>query len=259
MSQYIFDDHPDAREFRRLQLIERAMDPASTALLEQTGLAAGQSCLEIGAGAGSLVDWMAGRVGSGGRVFALDKKAVHLRRFIDPPVQVIEGGLQDLALDRPVDLAHARYVFIHNSNAGALLRHVRTLLNRGAYFVVEEPDFTCAARLQPNPKAAVDRVNGAIEKMFLDAGLDPAYGLRLPQEVRDAGFDLLCTDSRLHLAPGGAPIAEVMAESALALRAAYRKTGLATDAEIDQYVARARDPRVWAVYYATVAVLARAV
>jgi hypothetical protein len=43
------------------------------------------------------------------------------------------------------------------------------------------------------------------------------------------------------------------------LREEYTKTGLATDEDIDHYVARARDPRVWSVYYATVSVMTRRV
>ncbi|MFO0775151.1 MAG: methyltransferase domain-containing protein [Nitrospiraceae bacterium] len=260
MSDYIFSDHPDARELRRLQLIERALDATSITWLERTGLAAGQSALEIGAGAGSLVEWFAARVGSQGRVVALDKKTVHLDRFRRGPnaaVTVLEGNLADVAMPTPFDVAHARYVFIHNREASALLRRVRSMLKPGGWFVCEEPDFRCAAVLQPDSDSALDRVHQAIGAMFVQGGLDPSYGLRLPQQMQEAGFDIVQVESRLHLAPGGGPIAEVMGESALALRAAYTKTGLATDADIDHYVARARDPQRWAVWYATVSVLAR--
>ena len=48
-----------------------------------------------------------------------------------------------------------------------------------------------------------------------------------------------------------------MAESVEVLREEYTKTGLATDEDIDHYVVRSRDSRVWSVFYATVSVMAR--
>ena len=90
-----------------------------------------------------------------------------------------------------------------------------------------------------------------------DAGLDPAYGLKLPQKVEEGGFDLTHMESRIHLCAGETPIARVMAESAEVLREEYTKTGLATDEDIDHYVVRSRDSRVWSVFYATVSVMAR--
>ena len=39
----------------------------------------------------------------------------------------------------------------------------------------------------------------------------------------------------------------MMAESAEVLREEYTKTGLATDEDIDHYVVRSRDSRVWSV------------
>ena len=64
-------------------------------------------------------------------------------------------------------------------------------------------------------------------------------------------------ESRIHLCAGETPIARVMAESAEVLREEYTKTGLATDEDIDHYVVRSRDSRVWSVFYATVSVMAR--
>ena len=258
MTRYLFEDNPTEREWNRMRLIERALDGESFALLGHAGIGAGSTCLEVGAGAGSIVEWMAERVGPSGHVLAVDKKTVHLQRFNNPPVRVLEGNLTDLTLDRPVDVAHARYVLIHNANDRALLEMIRSAVHPGGMVVLEEPDFTSAAYLQLDQDEAIRRVNHAICKKFMDSGLDPAYGLRLPQRMRDAGFDVQRVESRLHVCEGGAPIADLMAESVLILRETYTQTGLATDVDIDHYAARARDPGRWAVFYATVSVLARA-
>ena len=259
MARYIFEDNTSDRELNRLRMIEGAVDAETIALLEQTGLTTGASCMEIGAGAGSIVEWMASRVGTSGLVMAVDKKTVYLQRFSTPPVRVIEGNLLEVTLDRPVDVAHARYVLIHNANDAELLRTIRAALKPGGMVVLEEPDFTSAALLQPTHNPEMDRVHAAVSKMFTDAGLDPGYGLRLPRQVVEAGFDIVHAESRLHLSPGGSPLARMMAESALVLRESYTKTGLATDGDIDHYVARAHEAWYWAVYYTTVSVVARAI
>jgi hypothetical protein len=66
MSQYIFDNKSEEREFRRLQLVEAANDPTTIALLEETGIQPGWLCLELGAGAGSILRWLGHRVGPKG-------------------------------------------------------------------------------------------------------------------------------------------------------------------------------------------------
>lgn len=58
MNAYIFDDNTKEREYRRLQLIEAANDPTTIALLQRTGIQPGWACLELGPGAGSILQWL---------------------------------------------------------------------------------------------------------------------------------------------------------------------------------------------------------
>jgi tRNA A58 N-methylase Trm61 len=69
---YIFDQNQCDRELTRLRRIESALDPQSHKLLTKTGVAAGWACLEIGAGGGSILQWLCERVGRDGRVVGLD-------------------------------------------------------------------------------------------------------------------------------------------------------------------------------------------
>lgn len=257
MSRYIFDRNAEDRELERLRMIEAAVDDASIALLEASGITSGWHCLELGAGAGSLTEWMGARVGQKGRVLAIDKKAAYLRRFASPPYRVVEGDFLTAPVESPMDLVHARYVLIHNRRDEAMLKKIRAIVRPGGYVVLEEPDFTSARLLNQTGPEAHQRVNEAICRMFTNAGLDPGFGLGLPRKAAEAGFDIVKVQAALHLCRGDAPIAKVMAESALVLRKEYTDTGVVTDQDIERYVAYARDPRQWSVYYATVSVLAR--
>ena len=257
MSQYIFESNSEDRELRRLRMIETAVDPNTIGLLNETGVTTGWTCLELGAGAGSIVEWMGTQVGPTGHVWAVDKKAAYLRRFSFSPFRVLENDFLALTFDSAIDLLHARYVLIHNKQDEEMLKKIRTIMKPGGFVVLEEPDFTSTVLLNAAGGAAHQRVNEAICRMFTNAGLDPGYGIGLPCKVAEAGLHIVQTKATLHLCPGNSPIANLMAESALVLRKEYTGTGVATDHDIERYVAHAHDSRYWSVYYSTVSVLAR--
>jgi hypothetical protein len=257
MSRYIFDQNAEDRELGRLRMIEAAVDDASIALLEASGITSGWNCVELGAGAGSLTEWLGARVGAHGSVLAIDKKTAYLSRFSFPPFRVLEGDFLTVPVESSMDLLHARYVLIHNRQDDAMLKKIRAIVKPGGYVLLEEPDFASARLLNRTDNDAHQRVNEAICRMFTNAGLDPGFGLSLPRKVAEAGFDIVQVQATLHLCPGDAPIAQVMAESALVLRKEYTDTGVATDRDIERYVAHARDPQYWSVYYSTVSVMAR--
>ena len=233
-----------------------ACDPATVAHLEQTGIEAGWACVDLGAGAGSMVEWMGTRVGPSGSVMAIDTSTVHLHRFLSVPYRVIEEDFLNVPLECQADLLHARYVLIHNQQSEAILKKIRASVKPGGYVVLEEPDFTSATLPNASVEPALQRVNQAICRMFLVAGLDPGYGIGLPHRVAEAGFDIVRVSSTMHLCPGLGPIATLMAASAAALREKYTETGIATDQDIDRYMTRAQDPGYWALYYSTVSVIA---
>ena len=70
--EYVFHLVEDQRELERLRAIEQVFDPSSRRRLLATGLRGGWSCLEVGPGAGSILNWMSSVVGPTGRVVASD-------------------------------------------------------------------------------------------------------------------------------------------------------------------------------------------
>ena len=120
-NEYIFDDHEQDQELMRLRMIEELFDPATIAHLEQAGIRMGWGCLELGAGAGSIMKWMGSVVGASGSVVGVDKNANHLQNLSDPPFKVVEGDFLEVRLAHTFDLAHCRYVLIHNRNGDEML------------------------------------------------------------------------------------------------------------------------------------------
>jgi len=60
MSQYQFD-HEWQKERERIANMEAVFDPMTIQCLESIGVGEGWKCLEIGAGGGSIVEWMSKR------------------------------------------------------------------------------------------------------------------------------------------------------------------------------------------------------
>lgn len=257
MSQYIFDNKSEDREYRRLQLVEAANDPTTISLLEETGIQPGWHCLELGAGAGSILRWLRNQVGPTGLVVGVDKKTTYLHHDDAPHVQIYQGSFLNVPLEQSFDLLHCRYVLIHNQEAKAILKKLCSLLKPGGWAIFEEPDFTSATLPDQGQGTPQGRVNRAICRMFSNVGLDPAYALRLPHTLQESGFHIVRVQSLMHLCPGNSPMAQVMAESALVLEQEYLRTGLCSPEDIQQYVRLSQNSTHWSLYHSTTSVIAR--
>lgn len=255
-NEYIFKRNQQEQELLRLRMIEEALDPVTITHLQATGIRGGWRCLEVGAGAGSVMQWMASAVGACGQVVAVDTNTNHIRHLSAAPYQVVEGDFLDISLDGEFDLAHCRYVLIHNRRSQDMLKKLCALVRPGGFLVIEEPDFTSARLLNRGGDPAQQRVNDAICQMFEQMQLDPAYGLSLPAKIAAERLQILRVVGHLHLNRGGDTMARMMGESTRALADKYVATGEATPADTEKYIENANDTRFWAVYYSTVSAVA---
>ena len=258
--QYIFTDSQHYREFERLQAIEQVFDPASQKRIQSTGIAESWRCLEVGAGAGSITRWLAAVVGENGKVVAVDLNTCFVANINQPNVEVLEADVRHLPLENDsFDLVHARYVLIHIPDFQVALTRMLKLLKPGGWIVLEEPDFS-AARAIVGKKAAcesMERVNQSILQMFENRGMDYALGVKLPAILQKFGLQQLSVENDTHLSNGGSGVATVMKMSTLQLAEKYIATGRATQEDIERYCLFAEDQSAWAIYYATVGVIAQ--
>jgi len=256
-NEYIFDGNQADQELLRLRMIEAALDQTTLERLQSTGIQQGWQVLELGAGAGSIAKWMTGIVGNSGRVVAVDIKTNHIQHLAGPTCQVVTGDFLTVPIDDGFDLAHCRYVLIHNRQSQAMLKRLCALLKPGGFLIIEEPDFTSARLLNRGDDRSQQRVNNAICRMFEELQLDPAYGLSLPRKIADEGLRIVRVDSHIHLNRGGDTMARMMGESTKALREKYVATGEADPSDIERYIENANNERFWGVYYSTVSVIAQ--
>src|SRR5215470_13250338 len=109
----------------RLAGLEAWFDPGTIRHLESLGVAAGWSCWEVGAGGGSIAEWLARHVGPSGQVFATDLDTRFVGQLDYPNLTVRRHNiLADTPPQAAFDLVHARFVIEHLDDRMGALRQM---------------------------------------------------------------------------------------------------------------------------------------
>jgi SAM-dependent methyltransferase len=176
-----------AEERARLAGIERLWDSGTFALLAELGVTAGWQCLEVGAGGGSVVEWLAARVGASGRVLAMDIDTQFVEPLASEVVEVLRLDLRtDPLPEAAFDLVHARLLLEHLPDRRELLPKLVAALRPGGTLVVEDYDWTSFGF--QTEVADLDHVAHAVLEFMADAGFSPRYGREVTSDLADAGL-----------------------------------------------------------------------
>ena len=146
----------DEREGRRLALLQKLGDPMTVRGLEHLGVGPGWRCAELGAGGGSVVEWLSARVGPTGTVTAVDQDTSRLDRLAATlaNVEVVEADLCALQLpEDSFDLVHSRSVLMHVSCPDHVLEHAVRWLAPGGQVFFEETDGAPGQQAAEAPEA----------------------------------------------------------------------------------------------------------
>lgn len=229
-----------ATEYRRLREGEASFDEVSIGNLERLDIRPGHRCLEVGAGAGSIAQWMADRAGAE-NVVATDLDP----RFLEP---LREAGVtvarQDLSTDEPpstgFDVIHARNVLLHVAQRHEILPRMVTWLRPGGWLLVEEGFW----RPRNSPYQPIQRVVGAlVDFITKTVGSDFGWAGSLPLYLEDAGLTEVGTQGFMYAARAGAAATNVVSRTVDQLAEAMLAAGTVTDQDLAEYRALIQDPR----------------
>jgi len=257
---YVFDDTNDQKELNRLRAIEAVFDPPTKTRLNSTGLEKGWECLELGPGAGSIMNWLGEMVGTEGQVTAVEINPRFLRENPAPNISILESDIQTVDLKgKKFDLIHGRYVLFHISGYQPVLKRLLGLLKPGGWLVLEEPDFSVAHPMSGEKEAclSVERINRSIHHLYTGLNIDTRMGSKLLSGFQSLGVNDFRVYNDVPIARGGSGIAKMMRMSADQLREKYISTKEASAEDVDVYCKFAEDPNTWAIYYSTIAVIAQ--
>ncbi|GAA4440652.1 class I SAM-dependent methyltransferase [Phytohabitans houttuyneae] len=157
-------------------------------------------CLEVGAGAGSIARWLAGR---GAAVVATDLKPRHLTAGTGVHV-LTHDIVAEPVPDPPYDLVHARLLLIHLPQRERVLAKLAAALRPGGSLVVEDwyirPEHIVLAAPTPADSALFERY----QRMLLDIlANDPTWAARIHGEMLAAGLTEVNTAIHAPVWPAG--------------------------------------------------------
>lgn len=203
MSEYAFS-HEWHQERERLRELEALLDPGSIRHLVALGLGPGWNCLEVGAGAGLIADWMCRQVGPTGSVLAIDLEIKFLAALSHPNLQVQRlDVVRDPLPGSHFDLIHARAVLEHIPERDAVVQRLVVALRPGGWLLLEDLDnhLILNATFPDTPFAGALRV--AIQHLHKAVRYDPEYGRALYGALTAAGLLHVEAEGRVYLQPGG--------------------------------------------------------
>jgi len=238
MGTYTYDQTwQDERE--RLAGIERLWDDGTCALLERLGVGPGSSVAEVGAGGGSVVEWLRDRVGPQGRVLATDLYAKFVEPLAGGSVEVREHDI--LASPLPVgefDVVHTR-LLVEHVGPGALA-NLCAGVRPGGVLLVEDYDFVSRGAHPDDP--AVARIVDAVLELMGSLGFDRECGRKLPSLLDGLGLVDVQAEGRVKLVRSGTPDTAFFKLSVVTLRDTLVGNGQITAAEVDTALERMDAP-----------------
>jgi SAM-dependent methyltransferase len=243
-TEYVFGQD----EFDRIHAAEDLCDEGTKRLIERCGIAAGATCLEAGAGGGSIAQWLCVLVGATGRVVATDLDVRALGQLSEANLEVRRHDIvTDDLEEESYDLIHARLFLEHLPEREAVLAKLVRALRPGGWIVLESVDYVAAVPVSVLGAAEHARSQAIRLQEFTKLGLDLYLGRRLPAQLRSHGLVEVGNEGRVFVMEGGSPGARWFRLSLAHLRPRLVGPGLLSDAEVDRMLELFEDPE-WAAY-----------
>ena len=252
MSSYVFDNSGESSS-ERLSYLERVCDPVTISCFEKLGVAAGWTCLEIGAGAGSVANWLSARVGANGTVLVTDIDPRFLaglargRRNVDVCRHDI---VADALPTSSFDLIHARHVFVHLPEAVATLSRLKAALKPGAWLVIEDFDVLFDRTIPFANRTKADTLNRVADctwRLLAKRGSGMNWAIRLPLYFRELGMIEIGANANFHCVTGGSDYARFQKATFARARPEAIAAGFASAQDYETAMVLMDDPTT--IYY----------
>jgi SAM-dependent methyltransferase len=194
-------------EAERLLNMQGALDPLTERRLARLDVGPGWTCLEVGAGRGSIARWLAERVAPRGRVVATDINVRHLDHLYGPYIDVREHDIETDELEvEAFDLVHSRLVLMYLADPERAIEKMVSALRPGGWLVLEEPMFVepCILTRDHIAAGACERVYRAFADL-LSSYMDLSLGARVMEIVAGLGLDEFYSEQTRMYTRGGLP------------------------------------------------------
>jgi SAM-dependent methyltransferase len=241
-SAYLLDN-AGAEAPARFAALSTMFDPGTIRHLEDRGVSPGWHCLEVGGGAGSIATWLAGRVGSTGKVLVTDIDPHFLDSLKRPNLEVRRHDIVTDALpEAAFDLVHSRLVLLHLPEREKALARMVAALKPGGWLVDEEFDSSVSPDPSVSPSEVLSKTHVAMTRIMDNSGIDRHFGRRLFERLRAHGLVSVAAEGRILMWHGRSPGASLLRSNYEQLRSAMIDAAYVSEKEFDQDLARLHDP-----------------
>jgi SAM-dependent methyltransferase len=251
--QYLFSDAKDKEELDRLTLQASFFDPVTTRHLDTIGVVEGWKCLEVGAGTGSIAQWLSSRVGPTGRVVATDIDLRFLGRVSAPNLELRRHDILKDNLEKDeYDLVHCRKMLHHLREPEKAVTRMADTVRPGGWLLLEEDDHGSRLSLDvANPSLATIVAACRAQFDFLrKSGLvDFFFGRRVRGLVEQLGYVDIGHEGWTCMARGGDPMALVDSATVPILAKPMIDAGLLTREGAETFQRLYLDPNFYYPFY----------
>jgi SAM-dependent methyltransferase len=219
--------------------MEALWDPGTQTAFEAVGVGRGWRCLEVGAGGGSIAEWLADTVGDDGQVVATDVSTRYLEPIARDNLEVLEHNILGDPLPEPgFDLVHSRLVVEHLGLEA--LQRMHDALRPGGWIVVEDYDMSGVAS-HPFDEAG-DRTQDAVLSFMAEHGFDGELGRKLVTELEGLGLVDVAAEGRTRVYHGGSPGTAFIRLSLESIGPSLVESGRLSQEDLDATRASIDDP-----------------
>ena len=176
----------------RFSALAELYDATTIRHLQRIGVEYGWQCWEIGAGPGSIAQWLCGQVGPSGSVLATDIDTRFLDRGGQPNLTICRHDIVlDPLPDNTFDVVHARLVLVHLPEREQALDRMITALKPGGWLLAEEFDSVSQLPAPDRyPWEVALKSTAALRTVMIDRGVNLGFGRTLAGHLRARGMDV---------------------------------------------------------------------
>ena len=197
-------------ERERLHSLQQALDPLTFRRFEHLGVQPGWRCLEVGAGEGSVTQWLAQKVGPQGVVVATDIDSRLMNREHESNVEIRHHDILVNDLEQEsYDLVHTRAVLMHLSDPELAVKRMAAAVRPGGWLFLEEFDwisFGAVDTESPMGQTFNQKMELLLQTLKAARIMNMYFGRHLRPLLDQLGFIAVSNEGNTGISRGGDPI-----------------------------------------------------
>jgi SAM-dependent methyltransferase len=209
------------------------------------GVRRGLQCLEVGAGAGSVVKWLSDQVGPTGRVVATDIDTQLLKHIKRANLEIVTHNINSDSLpDGFFDFVHVRWLLHHLADPHRVINRMIGALRPGGWLLIEEVDFFPVHA--SSSQVYIDFMTALSQNVVRSSGRDCIWARALPSLLAGTTLQQVGGEGDFAILQGGSPIAEFFALTAEQMRERIVQSGDLSAERLDEALELLRSSKFWA-------------